>query len=222
MAKYNDHYAMFQAECKTVIIKKNKTIVTTTQGYKDSLRKEKARKRRAKIKNEIRLLPADIKALMKNVKVLKSITAYYRHGYKQWGIIARDIINMPQIASPFLNVILRTKDVNDKIAEIEKICKKGDKAVFQFIERMTFQLDDLNKQLDQLLWGITKSGVLSSTMQTHECIVGSKDGKRLGLKTLVERGDKAISEIGRIINKLDEIAKRGVNPMGYAPNGKAC
>lgn len=221
MAKrFNQHFSEYQAECATIIIRKNETIVTTTQGYKDSLRKEKARKRKAQIKNEIRLLPADIKALMKNVKVLKSITAYHRHGYRQWGTIARDIMRMPQIASPFLNVVLRTKDVNDKIEEIEKICKKGDKAVFQFVEKMTYQLDDLNKNLDNLLFGITKSGVLSSTMQNHECIVGSKDGKRLGLKTLVERGDKAITEIGRIINKLEEIARKGINPMDYTPNGK--
>lgn len=218
--RFNEHFSDFQAECQTIIIRKNETIVTTTQGFKDSLRKEKARKRRARIKNEIRLLPADIKALMRNVKVLKSITAYHRHGYRQWGTIARDIMRMPQIASPFLNVVLRTKDVNDKIDEIEQICKKGDKAVFQFVEKMTYQLDDLNKNLDNLLYGITKSGVLSSTMQNHECIVGSKDGKRLGLKTLVERGDKAISEIGRIINKLEEIAHKGVNPMDYTPNGK--
>lgn len=205
-------------ECSVCYIEVN-GVRMTNEEYKKMQRANARKARKAKRLNEIKLLPSDIKSAMRNVKVLKSIVAYYRHGYRQWGIIARDIINMPQIQSPFLNVVLRTAEVDSKIGEIEKIAKKSDKAVFQYVEKLQYILDDLQKNLDNLLSGISKSGVLSSVMQNHECIVGSKDGKRLGLRTLVIKGDKAIVELGKIIAKLEDITKRGVNPMDYTANG---
>lgn len=218
MAKFNENFSEFQNECKITFVHNGKTLTMTTKEYKNMLRAEKAKAAKKAQINEIKLLPADIKALMKNVKVLKSITAYYHHGYRQWGRIAKSIITAPTIASPFLNVVLRTKEVNDKIAEIETIGKKGEKAVFQYVEKLQYLLDDLQKHLDDLLFSITKSGVLSSAIQQHECISG--EGRRLGLRILVQRGDKAISEIGRIIATLGEITRNGVDPMHYTQNGK--
>lgn len=218
MTKFNENFSEFQNECKITFVRNGKTLMMTTKEYKNMLRAEKAKAAKKAQINEIKLLPADIKALMKNVKVLKSITAYYHHGYRQWGRIAKSIITAPTIASPFLNVVLRTKEVNDKIAEIETIGKKGEKAVFQYVEKLQYLLDDLQKHLDDLLFSITKSGVLSSAIQQHECISG--EGRRLGLRILVQRGDKAISEIGRIIATLGEITRNGVDPMHYTQNGK--
>ena len=83
---------------------------------------------------------------------------------------------------------------------------------------LIYILDDLQKHLDNLLYAITKSGVLSSQIQEHECISG--EGRRLGLRVLVQRGDKSISEIGRIIAKLEQITRNGVDPMHYAQNGR--
>lgn len=213
MAHYNDFWATYEPNLITI-----NGVTMTAKEFKTQQRKAKAKAKKQQQTNEIKLLPNDVKELMKNVKVLRSITAYYKHGYRQWGRIAKGIITAPQIASPFLNVVIRTKDVNDKITEIETIGKKGDKAVFQYIEKLQFILDDLQKNLDNLLFGITKSGVLSSQIQAHECISG--EGRRLGLRILVQRGDKAISEIGRIIAKLEEITRNGVDPMHYAQNGK--
>lgn len=210
----NNSYQMCST-CYTII----NGVRMTNEEYLKMVRSNARKAKRTKRLNEIKLLPSDIKSAMRNVKVLKSICAYYRHGYKQWGTIARDIINMPQFSSPFLNVVLRTNEVELKINEIETIAKKSDKAVYQYVERLQYILDNLQKHLDDLLYGITKSGVLSSVMQNHECIKGSADGKRLGLQTLVIRGDKAITELGKIIAKLEEITKKGVNPMDYTANG---
>lgn len=193
-------------------------ITMTYAEYKAMIKAKQRKAKKAKQINEIKLLPNDVKALMKNVKVLKSIVAYYRHGYRQWGTIAKGIINMPQIQSPFLNVVIKTKEIADKVSEIETIGKKGDKAIYQYIEKLQYLLDDLQKHLDALLFGITKSGVLSGAIQQHECISG--EGRRLGLRVLVQRGDKAISEIGRIIAKLEDITTKGVNPMTYTISGK--
>ena len=213
MARYNDYWASMEENLITV-----NGVTMTAKEYKAQQRKAKAKAKKQQQINEIKLLPNDVKQLMKNVKVLRSITAYYKHGYRQWGRIAKGIITAPTIASPFLNVVLRTKEVNDKIAEIETIGRKGEKAVFQYDEKLQYILDGLQKHLDNLLYAITKSGVLSSQIQEHECISG--EGRRLGLRVLVQRGDKSISEIGRIIAKLEQITRNGVDPMHYAQNGR--
>jgi len=213
MARFHDSWAMFESNNITI-----NGVTMSAKEFKAQQRAKKAKAKKAQQINEIKLLPNDIKQLMKNVKVLRSLTAYYHHGYRQWGRIAKGIITAPTIKSPFLNVVLRTKEVNDKIAEIETIGKKGDKAVFQYVEKLQYLLDDLQKHLDNLLYGISKSGVLSSAIQQHECISG--EGRRLGLRILVQRGDKAISEIGRIIAKLEQIATKGVDPLSYTSKGK--
>ena len=113
MARYNDYWASMEENLITV-----NGVTMTAKEYKAQQRKAKAKAKKQQQINEIKLLPNDVKQLMKNVKVLRSITAYYKHGYRQWGRIAKGIITAPTIASPFLNVVLRTKEVNDKIAEI--------------------------------------------------------------------------------------------------------
>ena len=200
--------------CYTII----NGVKMTNEEFKAQQRKAKAKAKRAKTLNEIRLLPSEIKLIMKNLKVLRSIVAYRKNGYKQWGIIAKGIINAPQIASPFLATTLKINEVNTTLADIENISKKGEKAVYQYVEKLQYKLDDTQKALDSLLYAITQSGVLSSAIQQHECING--EGRRLGLRILVQRGDKAISEIGRIITKLAQISTKGVNPMTYTISGK--
>lgn len=202
----------------TIINKDGSIVKMTTAEWKKQQRKAKAAKKRKATTNAIRLLPSEIKAVMANLKVLRSIVAYYHHGYRQWGRIARDIINMPTIHTPFLNLVCQIGEVNQTIGDIETIAKKGEKAVFQYVEKLQYRLKETQSLLDILLHEITKNGVLSSPMQKHECICGT--GRRLGLRVLVQRGDKAISEIGRIVGKLEDISTKGVDPMLYHLNGR--
>lgn len=58
--------------------------MTMTEYNKMKRAKNKA-KRKKKELSEIQLLPSDIKTLMRNVKVFKSLVAFYNNGYKQWG-----------------------------------------------------------------------------------------------------------------------------------------
>ena len=164
MPRFNEHFTEFQNECQTIIIRNGETIVTTTKGYKDALKKEAIKRKRNQAKSEIRLLPSEIKEIMKNLKVLRSIVAYRKNGYKQWGKIAKGVINAPQIASPFLNTTIKINEVNSTLADIENIAKKGEKAVYQFVEKLQYRLDETQKCLDELLFAITKSGVLSGAI----------------------------------------------------------
>ena len=59
--------------------------------YKKVIKEKKSKlkiKKPKKVLTEINLLPSDIKEMMKKVKLIKSLSAYYDNGYKQWGNVA--------------------------------------------------------------------------------------------------------------------------------------
>ena len=91
MASYNNFYSYTN---NTIIVN---GVKMTMKEY-NALRREKAKnknKRKAKKQlNEIQLLPDDIKTLMKSTKVFKSLVAYYKNGYKQWGNIHREVLKI--------------------------------------------------------------------------------------------------------------------------------
>lgn len=174
--------------------------------------KKKAPKRKKKELTEINLLSTDINTMMKKVKLIRSLSAYYDNAYRQWGTIARDIINRKEINSPFVMYRVKARELNNTIDSISEIAKKNEKAIYQYIEKLSYQLDDLRICIDNLCSGISKSGVMQ-LHGDHECINGR--GRRLGLQTLVSRSWSAMCEINSIIRKCQNISDNGVDPFDY-------
>lgn len=174
--------------------------------------KKKVSKRKKKELTEINLLSSDINTMMKKVKLIRSLSAYYDNAYKQWGTIARDIINRREINSPFVLYRVKARELNNTINNISEIAKKNEKAIYQFIEKLAYQLDDLRICIDNLCSGISKSGVIQ-LHGDHECINGC--GRRLGLQILVSRSWAAMREINSIIRKCQNISDNGVDPFDY-------
>lgn len=183
-----------------------------------AMQKANAKKKKTSKKvTSITILPTEIKAMMQNVKVLKSLVAYHTHGYRQWGTIANLLMGLKEIKSPFNNVVINTKQTIRLIEKINNIAKENDKDVFQYVKKLSWKLDDVKNELDELVKGINSSGVCNR-FGTHECINGI--GKRLGLRILTQRSYKAISEIGYICAKLDNIEEQGMDVFEYHTNGK--
>ena len=184
--------------------------------YKKSLKKVN-KKRKSKKYTSVTILPSEIKVMMRNVRVLKSLVAYHEHGYRQWGTIANLLMGLREIKTPFNNVVINTKRAIRLIEKINKIAKENDKDVFQYVKKLSWKLDDVKNELDTLINGISSSGVISQ-FGNHECINGV--GKRLGLRILTQRGYKAINELSVICNKLDDIEENGLDVFEYHTNGK--
>lgn len=175
------------------------------------------RKKKNKTCTSITILPSEIKAMMRNVRVLKSLVAYHEHGYRQWGTIATMLMNLKEIKSPFNNVVINTKQAIRLVDKINAIAKKNDKDVFQYVKKLSWKLDDVRTELDTLVNGVTSSGV-TTRFGNHECINGC--GKRLGLGVLTSRSRKAIDELHVICSKLDKIEEKGMDVFEYHSNGK--
>ena len=77
--------------------------------------KNKNKRKAKKQLNEIQLLPDDIKTLMKSTKVFKSLVAYYKNGYKQWGNIHREVFKIDNMGDKFILVVSAIKATNKHI-----------------------------------------------------------------------------------------------------------
>ena len=201
MASYNDFYGYTD---NTIIVN---GVKMTMKEY-NALRKEKVKnknKRKAKKQlNEIQLLPDDIKTLMKSTKVFKSLVAYYKNGYKQWGNIHREVLKIDNMGGKFILVVSSIKTTNELIADICNLAKHSNKAVFGMIQDLSYKMTDLQSKLMNLHNVVTGSGIINSPFNIHEVINGK--GRRLGLKILMYRTEDAIIAISTIIYKLQQLA----------------
>lgn len=189
----------------------------TVKEFKAMQKANAKKKKTSKKVTSITILPSEIKEMMRNVKVLKSLVAYHTHGYRQWGTIANLLMGLREIKPHFNNVVINTKQTIRLIEKINKIAKENDKDVFQYVKKLSWKLDDVKNELDELVKGINSSGVCHQ-FGTHECINGT--GRRLGLRILTQRSYKAISDLGYICAKLDSIEQEGMNVFEYHTNGK--
>ena len=199
MASYNDFYAD-----NTIIVN---GVKMTIKEY-NLLRKKKATnksKRKAKKQlNEIQLLTDDIKTLMKSTKVFKSLVAYYKNGYKQWGNIHREVLKIDNMGGKFILVVSAIETTNKHITDICNLAKHSNKAVFGMIQDLSYKMADLQSKLMSLHSVVTGSDIINSPFNTHEVINGK--GRRLGLKILMYRTEDAIIAINTIIYKLQQLA----------------
>ena len=173
--------------------------MTMTEYNKMKRAKNKA-KRKKKELSEIQLLPSDIKTLMRNVKVFKSLVAFYNNGYKQWGTIHRELLRIDDMETRFVVVKLRIHEVNSIIENICEISKKKEKSVYAYVQKLSYKMIETKECMQSLYDVVMGTNVINSPFATHEIISGT--GRRLGLKILMYKTYDAIAEIDNIINKL--------------------
>lgn len=204
------------------IFENNNTIIVNgkpmlTKEFR-KMKREKANQQKSskkkvnKLINDMELISLDIKGMTRRIKLIKSLSAYYRNGYRQWGTIAKDIIQLKGIRKPFVFYNIKVKEMEQTLREIEEISKKNEKALFQYVEKLSYQLDDIRQYIDDLCSNIIKSGVIER-YKNHECICG--EGRRLGLKTLIGRSWGATMELHNIIKHCNDIFTEGVDAFAY-------
>ena len=199
MASYNDFYAD-----NTIIVNGVKMTIKEYNLLHKKKATNKSKRKAKKQLNEIQLLPDDIKTLMKSTKVFKSLVAYYKNGYKQWGNIHREVLKIDNMGGKFILVVSAIETTNKHITEICNLAKHSNKSVFGMIQDLSYKMTDLQSKLMDLHNVVIGSGIINSPFNTHEVINGK--GRRLGLKILMYRTEDAIIAINTIIYKLQQLA----------------
>ncbi len=177
----------------------------------DSKPKKKAKK------TAIQEIPSWVKTIVRHACPIKSLAAYYDNGYKQWGNIARVVIQEPQIYRPFLAFRSKVCDMTSIINEINIIGKHDEKAIFAYLQKLSWKLDDIKKDMDSLYHAVQESGVLD-TFKDRECINGT--GRRLGLAILMERTYRSIINMNDTINDIEKVAVQGLDAIAYTDVNK--
>jgi hypothetical protein len=171
--------------------------------------KREAKKKR---ETEITILPGIIKDIVKNAGPIKSLAAYYDNAYRQWGTIATTILSLPEIKAYFILFRADVHELTKVIEEITSIAKGNEKAVFSYIQKLSWILDNTRGKMKSLYSGVVASGVLDQ-FKDKECING--EGRRLGLRILMERTFNSMDAIEKAIAEINRIAHDGLSPEEY-------
>lgn len=175
----------------------------------------KGKKRKVKKNTDVKELSEvakEINSLLTPLTVLKSIYVYKNHAYRSWGTIANDILNLREIRVPMVAYCVKYSEAMKLFGDIEKMAKRNEKDIFQFVEKLSWKLDDMKQDITTLSQGVNRSGVCQQ-FKTHECINGK--GRQLGLQTVIRKCYKAMDKIEETIKRLKEIADDGIDIMEY-------
>ena len=179
--------------------------------------KKKKRKKKTEVK-EISAVALQIQKMMTPITTLKSFAAYYDHAYRQWGTIAKEILEHRKIRPHFVFCRVSISELEGLMADIEKMSKKNEKAAYQYVEKVAWKLDDIKTHITNIMKGAVESGYLEA-YKKHECINGK--GRRLGLQTLINKSLKAISQMEDTIGTLKKIADNGTDPFSVGDHMSA-
>lgn len=191
---------------------KDKEIQSKLSKKKQREIRKAEREAKKKRQTEITILPPIIKSIVKNAGPIKSLAAYYDNAYRQWGTIANMVLGLPEIKSPFVLFRIDAYDIVNLIEEISTIAKGNEKAVFAYVKKLAWKLDNTRNKMKILYSGVISSGVLEQ-FKDKECING--EGRRLGLRVLMTKTFKSIDAIEAAINELNRIADEGLNVFEY-------
>ena len=203
---------MTMEEYKKFKKQKDQEIFSKLSKRKQNEIKRAKREAKKKRETEITVLPEIIKQIVKNAGPIKSLAAYYDNAYRQWGTIANLILKLPEIEGAFVLFRADAHEIVSIISDISKIAKGNEKSVFAYIQKLSWRLDNTRAKMKSLYSGVISSGVLDR-FSDKECING--EGRRLGLRILMNRTFKSLDALENAVKELSRIASGGLSVEEY-------
>lgn len=203
---------MTMEEYKKFKKQKNQEMFSKLSKRKQAEIKRAKREAKKKRETEITILPKIVKDIVKNAGPIKSLAAYYDNAYRQWGTIANLVLKLTEVESPFIKFRSDAEKIVALINEISDIAKGNSKAVFAYVQKLSWTLDNTRIKMKQLYGGVVSSGVLEQ-LKDKECING--EGRRLGLRVLMTRTFKSLDNIEKAVKELDNIANKRAGAEEY-------
>lgn len=222
MARFFDHEAAAsRRESKITVIIDGKSVTMTMAEYRKKYQPNKGKRNKkndgSKV-NSVTDVEAQILRIEKACKYLNSLKAFADNGYKQWGTIAETIMGLDGIRRP-LGLVTAHYSGYCKVymARIKEMSRKNDSDLFQYINWLVNHFEVVKTNLDTLMHNISESNVLSA-YRNEKCI--TEQGRRLGLRILVQRSTTAMGDIDGCLYTLREIVINGVDVSEYNLKGK--
>lgn len=218
MASKKTSMASMEAATKIIVdgiettLAEYRKIIRDKKNNKGKAKATKKRKKAKKPQTELSELSYEIETLIRQMSVLKSFAAYYDNAYRQWGTIANDILECKLIKAPFVQYRVCIREIDGLLDEVKAMAKRNERATFQYIEKISWKLQDVKGHITSIMSGARESGYLEA-YKHHEAINGK--GRRLGLQTLISKAFKTIDQIEDTITRVNQIVEDGVDPFKY-------
>ena len=155
---------------------------------------------------DITMVGDSVNDIVKSIKSIKSLSAYYDNAKAQWGEAARKLLSIPEIYEPYISFRSCAYGWDRMVDETMSLARRNSKSTYDMVRKLSWKLEDLKVRMTKLHKGVLRSGVLEN-FGRHECIDGSK--KRFGLRPLMQRTVDSFRLIDRSIKKLSDIADKG-------------
>lgn len=176
---------------------------------------KKPRKRRKKA-TEINLLAPLVKKVLRTTNIVGSLINFIDNGKKEFGGKFEYIVRTHNFTAVRFSVLrLRIRELNAKTAEVNHFASKNESETYQYIEKLSYILDDVRDEFAKCIKAIEDSGVLID-FKNETCIKCT--GKRLGLAEIVRRSGRAIPAMIRMFDELQNISlQNGDDIFAYDP-----
>jgi len=220
MARFFDHEATAsRRESKITVIIDGKSVTMTMAEYRKRFQPNKGkRNKKASKANSVTDVEGQILKIEKACRYLDSIKAWADNGYQQWGTIHTTISGLTPIRKPLGQVTAHySAYCKPYMQQIKAMSRKDDKDLFQILNWLCNHFEIVKTNLDTLMSNISTSNVLSA-YRHEKCI--NEQGRRLGLRILVQRSTTAMGDIEGCLNTIRELICKGVDVNEYNLKGK--
>lgn len=222
MAKRFDYEALMSRNESTITtIVDGKSVTMSLKEWRklhQPNRGKRNKKSNAEKANSVTAVEAEILKVERACKYLDSLKAWADNGYQQWGTIHTDIRNLEPIRKPLGLVCSHYNGYcRDYMSQIKAMSRKNDKDLFQILNWLCNHFEVVKTNLDTLMSNISTSGVLSA-YRNEKCI--NEQGRRLGLRILVQRSTTAMGDIEGALNTIRTLICNGVDVAEYNLKGK--
>lgn len=157
-------------------------------------------------KNET-LMSFFVEDTTKNLSCIKSLVAFRENAKRQWGNIAETLFDTKGLSATFRKIINENKKLNSYLSELRRLRSRN--AISSCIEDITYALDNIKIFIAELSDIVTKSDIFNRPIFADAKIL-NENGKRLGLKILIQRSNSSIQQIERAVTKLTLLNERNV------------
>lgn len=177
---------------------------------------KKTTRRKTKKANEIEMLAPLVKKTLNTTNIVQTLINFIDNGKKQFGHATEFIIRQhPTLKHRFAILRNRIRELDTKTKEVERFSASRESDVYQYIENLSYRLDDLRLEFERCIDAINDSNVLN-IYKNERCIY--ETGRRLGLREIVRRSHGAMCKMVRMYEELQDIASQnGADALVYNP-----
>ena len=145
------------------------------------------------------LMAASVEYIAKQLKYIDSLIAFRENAKRQWGTIADTLFDTKGVRIGFRKIINENQKFRKLLDELLKLRNRS--SISSCLEDLSYALDNIKMYIEELLDVIEKSDIFSRPIFKDSKIL-NEDGKRLGLKTLIQRSTTSLKEIEKSVNKI--------------------